>query len=294
MKSLIAFWNRDIINKLIVLVLLGIIVGLSATFFLIWNMPPGSLYYAVFHSTPKPQVTPPTEVPTAVPTITTMHFSIVATNAPAITPTAAVSNPLPTVDFLTPQIASATPPPPLINLNTPTPQPPTPTATLPQPVATETSLPNGTTLPPTQLLGCIPTGASQTGKVLEIIDGNTAKIMIDGVVFVVRYIGLTVPKYGEINEPYGPDAFYYNSKLVYGKTVTLYKDTSDKDPFGRLLRYVVIDQTFVNYELLRAGLAKTNETPPDTACAATLKSAEQEAMQAQKGLWLPTPTVPSP
>jgi micrococcal nuclease len=53
-----------------------------------------------------------------------------------------------------------------------------------------------------------------------------------------------------------------NSGLVAGKTITLVKDVSEVDQYDRLLRYVMVEDVFVNNELVRQGLADIAFTLP--------------------------------
>ncbi len=69
-----------------------------------------------------------------------------------------------------------------------------------------------------------------------MIDGNTIKVYTEGKVYVVRYIGITVPRYDDVKEPFGQAAQMKNSKLVFGKEISLMKDVSDKDSVGHLMR----------------------------------------------------------
>jgi len=139
------------------------------------------------------------------------------------------------------------------------------------------------------LAPCIPGNARQTGKVLDVLDGNTIKVYMEDKVYFVRYIGIQVPKYGEVQELYGQAAMLKNSSLVFGKEVSLIKDVSDKDSAGRLLRYILVGDTFVNLELLKAGFATAVGVPPDTACVQAFQDAEQSARQAQVGRWASAP-----
>lgn len=83
----------------------------------------------------------------------------------------------------------------------------------------------------------------------KVVDGDTVWVRIDGESYKVRYIGVNTP---EIGDPGADEATALNSSLVMGKTVQLYKDVSETDKCGRLLRYVVVDGKLVNYELVKA------------------------------------------
>jgi micrococcal nuclease len=52
-----------------------------------------------------------------------------------------------------------------------------------------------------------------------------------------------------------------------------------------LLRYVYVDDTFVNAEMVRQGLAYVRAYPPDTKYQAYLEELEAEARQAERGIW---------
>jgi peptide/nickel transport system permease protein len=152
------------------------------------------------------------------------------------------------------------------------PSPRAPTAT---PTPTEVT---STAIPSVQsteaLISCPPGNPSQMGKVVEIIDGNTIKVLIDGYVYVVRYIGIDVP---EASETGGTEATYKNAELVYRKEITLIPDQTDKDARGRLLRYVFVGDTFVNYELVAQGFARAVDQAPNSSCAEYFQGAQQQA-----------------
>ena len=88
-----------------------------------------------------------------------------------------------------------------------------------------------------------------TARVVEVIDGDT--IIIEGG-YHVRYIGIDSP---EKHEPFYSEAKRINEDLVEGKVVKLQKDISDQDKHGRMLRYIYIDEIFVNAEIVRMGYA---------------------------------------
>ena len=70
-----------------------------------------------------------------------------------------------------------------------------------------------------------------------------------------------------------------------GRKVTLELDTSEKDRFGRLLRFVYADGILVNAELVREGYARAKAYPPDTRYADCFAALEQEAREAKRGMW---------
>ncbi|NTW14708.1 MAG: thermonuclease family protein [Candidatus Moranbacteria bacterium] len=122
-------------------------------------------------------------------------------------------------------------------------------------------------------------------KVARVIDGDT--IEIEGGERV-RYIGMDTPESvtpGKPAECFGKDASEWNAALVEGKMVRLEKDTTDRDQYGRLLRYVYADDIFVNEELVRLGFAYATAYPPDTKYQDRMTVAERYAESNKLGLW---------
>ncbi len=136
-----------------------------------------------------------------------------------------------------------------------------------------------------------PTNQSATTKVTRVIDGDTVELENKQ---KVRYIGIDTPELHDPRKPvecFAKEAFEKNKQLVEGKEIKLEKDVSDKDKYGRLLRYVFIQQEatstplFVNEYLVREGYAHASTFPPDVKYAELFKQAQQEAMSEEKGLW---------
>lgn len=131
------------------------------------------------------------------------------------------------------------------------------------------------------LSGCAST--PKEAKVVQVIDGDT--IVIEGG-YHVRYIGIDTP---ERDEPYYEEATQYNLELVDGKVVRLERDEKGEgeDEYGRLLRYVYVDGTFVNVELVRKGYAYVYPKGlfPEMEHYDLLEEAEGEAREAGRGMW---------
>lgn len=151
--------------------------------------------------------------------------------------------------------AAPTDPPPV---NTSTPQPLIETPIPPKPTNT---LPPTPTLPNILLFDCIPADGVRTSAiVVGVVDGDTIDISIKGLTFRIRYLGIDTPETRNPEtgiEAGGKAASFRNRELVRGQRVTLVSDPNDadKDPYGRWLRYVIVDDIFVNYQLVREGLA---------------------------------------
>ena len=129
---------------------------------------------------------------------------------------------------------------------------------------------------------CLPAStATNTISVTIVIDGDTVVISSGE---KVRYIGIDTPEVFP-EEAFGQEATKANRELVLGKSVRLEKDISETDKYDRLLRYVWVDDTMVNVELVRRGLAVAKAYPPDTKYRALLEAAESEAKLVGRGMW---------
>jgi endonuclease YncB( thermonuclease family) len=128
-------------------------------------------------------------------------------------------------------------------------------------------------------------------RVSRVIDGDT--IEVEGG-WRVRYIGIDTPEVYPQLERYGAEAMRENRELVEGKVVRLERDQTDRDRYGRLLRYVYVDDLFVNGELVRLGCARAVAYPPDTKYQDVLARLEKEAREAGRGLWRDPTSRPGP
>ena len=131
----------------------------------------------------------------------------------------------------------------------------------------------------------IPSTTQQEVLVTRVIDGDT--IEIEGGE-KVRYIGIDTP---ETKHPqktvqcFGKEASEKNKELVEGRKVRLEKDVSQTDRYGRLLRYIYLDDVFVNDYLVRQGFAHASTYPPDVKYQDQFLEAQKEARDNNRGLW---------
>lgn len=120
----------------------------------------------------------------------------------------------------------------------------------------------------------------------RVVDGDTVE-MEGGI--KIRYIGVNTPETKDPRrgvECFGEEAFQFNKNLIEGKKVTLEKDISDKDKYGRLLRYVWLEGVLVNEELVKQGFASVATYPPDVKYYQRLLNAQNYAKDNQLGLWI--------
>ena len=125
-------------------------------------------------------------------------------------------------------------------------------------------------------------------RVARVVDGDTIEIENGE---KVRYIGVNAPESVDPRrkvECFGKEASAYNKNLVEGKRVRLERDISDRDKYGRLLRFVYLaDGTLVNEVLVREGYAHASPYTPDISKKEFFREAESDARMHTRGLWSP-------
>ncbi len=139
--------------------------------------------------------------------------------------------------------------------------------------------------PHLSLIPAPPVASGSGTLVTRIVDGDTIELENGQ---KVRYIGIDTPETVDPRKPvqcFGEEAKTKNEQLVLGKTVRMVKDVSETDKYGRLLRYVYVDDIFVNDYLVREGFARAATFPPDVKFADQFLTAEREARDNNRGLW---------
>lgn len=117
-------------------------------------------------------------------------------------------------------------------------------------------------------------------KVTKVIDGDTIVLETGE---TVRYIGIDAPE--TRGDCFAAESTNKNKELVLGKKVRLEKDVSETDRYKRLLRYIYVDNIFINDYLVRQGYAKVATYPPDVKYQNQFLEAEKYARENKLGLW---------
>ncbi|MCB0168307.1 MAG: thermonuclease family protein [Anaerolineae bacterium] len=163
---------------------------------------------------------------------------------------------------------------------------PSPSSTRVMPIEVLTPPPTGTTTP-------IPDEA--LGLVVEVLDGNTLAVVLDGdppnLAYTVKLLGIETP---DLTEPWGVVAFETSQRLANLKVIRLVRDETDYDDDGNLLRYVYIDNQMLNVLLTEQGLASAQIIEPNSRFESEIEAAQDRAQEAGLGTWsqtTPTPTL---
>ena len=117
--------------------------------------------------------------------------------------------------------------------------------------------------------------------VTEVVDGDTFYL---GNGDKVRMLGINTPESGR---PYAQEATDFLTNMILGKEVTLVNDSKnpDSDSYGRLLAHVYVNDTLVNYEIIKAGLAFSYPYTSGTDFHTEYEKAQAFASSNTVGLW---------
>ena len=132
-----------------------------------------------------------------------------------------------------------------------------------------------------------------TARVTGVVDGDTVRVQTRGGRDLgrVRLLGIDAPEIAHGSEPadcYGDTATELLARLTPpGATVTLTADPrqSDRDVYGRLLRYVDHQGEDLSTTMLAVGAARLYHSELALARASEHQLASQAAQDDARGLW---------
>lgn len=131
-----------------------------------------------------------------------------------------------------------------------------------------------------------PIGLTERAFVASVTDGDTVRIDLGLDREPVRLVGINAP---ELGEPGSAEARAELDRVVDDLEVVLERDVSDRDQFGRLLRYVWVEDAgsliLVNLLLVEGGFARARVYGRDDAHAEALAAAQDRARAAGLGIW---------
>lgn len=139
----------------------------------------------------------------------------------------------------------------------------------------------------------VPADAAGPFPVLDVIDGDTARVERGGHPVTVRLIGVDAPETVHPNLPvqcFGPQASDYTTQLLNGRQVKLEYDPAPGrvDRYGRELAYLWLpDGQLANLLLIDSGHAREADYGHPYRHAEAFRSAQDNARAAGRGLWDP-------
>ena len=126
-------------------------------------------------------------------------------------------------------------------------------------------------------------------KLVRVVDGDTIEVTVGGQALTVRYVGVDTPERGE---PGYKAAAAANTEFLGDGNLWLLPDRTDKDRYGRLLRFIyTAEGVFVNREMLLQGWAQPLEFKPDITRAEEFRGLALDAAQNKLGFWSGTSPV---
>lgn len=137
--------------------------------------------------------------------------------------------------------------------------------------------------------------AAQPGSrgwtVSSVQDGDTLDVTRGTTRLTVRIIGINTPEDGECLSDQAAQTL---RALVQDGPLTLRRDVSNRDIYGRALRYVIDSSgRDVGAQLVKRGLALSRRYPPDTARSDRYDALQAKARSARRGLWAPDACGPA-
>ncbi len=128
-------------------------------------------------------------------------------------------------------------------------------------------------------------------QVLEVVDGDTIKVNLNGATTTIRLIGMDTPETldpRKVVQCFGKEASAKAKELLSGKMVRLENDSTaeELDKYSRPLKYVFLeDGTFYNDKMIRDGYAHEYTYNKPYKYQAQFKEAQKEASINLRGLW---------
>ena len=130
-------------------------------------------------------------------------------------------------------------------------------------------------------------GSNMTGNIIgqeqfpvaKVVDGDTIRLSSGE---KVRFLNIDTPEIGQYLQK---EATVRMKELIGNGSVTLEVDRTNRDKYGRLLRYVYANGTMLNLIMVREGYARAYFIPPDDKHLKEIQAAEEYARGRGLGIW---------
>jgi endonuclease YncB( thermonuclease family) len=123
-------------------------------------------------------------------------------------------------------------------------------------------------------------GGAQEGTVTRVDAGGLLEVSTPAGVIQSALAGITL-------QP-GEKSLNALREMTGDGPVVLVRDLSSPAEAGAVHRYVFTRDLFINYELVRQGMAALDPAAPEQSCAAAFQLAGQKARSERLGMWEPT------
>jgi micrococcal nuclease len=130
----------------------------------------------------------------------------------------------------------------------------------------------------------------EENKVIKVIDGDTFDLFTKDGIKRVRLIGINTPETLDPRkdiECFGPEASNKLKEILDGKVVKIDADETqdDQDKYGRLLRYVFLDNENINQKMINEGFAFEYTYKKKYKLQKEFKESQLNAKKNNLGLW---------
>ncbi len=115
--------------------------------------------------------------------------------------------------------------------------------------------------------------------VAKVVDGDTIRLSSGE---KVRFLNIDTPERGQY---FWKEATARMKQLAENRTITLEPDRTNRDKYGRLLRYVYVNSTMLNIIMASEGYARSYYIEPDGKHLEEVKEAEAYAKSKNLGIW---------
>ncbi|ANX11929.1 nuclease [Fictibacillus arsenicus] len=126
-------------------------------------------------------------------------------------------------------------------------------------------------------------------QVLDVVDGDTIKVKVDGKSETVRFLLVDTPESVHPKKPVQPfskEASKHTENMLSGSNVELELGIGERDKYGRLLAYVYADDKSVQESLLEKGFARVAYVfEPNTKYVDDYEKIQKHAQKEGNGIW---------
>ena len=128
-------------------------------------------------------------------------------------------------------------------------------------------------------------------KFSECVDGDTAKVVMNDEIVKIRFLAIDTPETKHPTkgkEEYGKEASEYTCNKLKGadKIILEFDSESDKkDKYDRYLVWVFVDNSLLQKELIKNGLAEVDYIYGDYKYVSELQKVQDKAKEKNIGIW---------
>lgn len=142
----------------------------------------------------------------------------------------------------------------------------------------------------TQAKSFIPLSFDSNVSLAKCVDGDTARLYIEGKETVVRFLAIDTPetvKQGTEEHPFGKEASSYTCEaLTNANEIKLeFENSNEKDKYDRTLAWVWVDGLLLQQSLVAEGFAEVKYLYGEYKYTEQIQAIQTQAKLDKKGIW---------